>query len=128
MYEESRQRMIRLARNFGFAALIFSFLFASFFPVIIGFACLSMVVAYLSKGNRPVLDKQAKAGVIAGIVAIVVSVSIFASGIIKLYNDAEYREQFISISEALYGDAYKELYGIDLDELFGSVFGGGTNE
>lgn len=123
-YEESRQRMIRLARNFGFAALIFSLMFASFFPLIIGLACLSMVLSYLSKGDRPTLDKQAKAGVIAGILAIVISVSVFSLGVVRLFTDPQYRNDFISISQAMYGDTYKDLYGIDLGDVFDSMFGG----
>ncbi len=123
-YEESRQRMIRLARNFGFAALIFSFMFASFFPLIIGLACLSIVLAYLSKGDRQTLDKQARAGIIAGVLAMVISVSVFAMGVVRLFTDPQYRNDFISISQAMYGDAYQELYGIDLGEVFESMFGG----
>ncbi len=124
LYEASRQRLVRLSRNFGIAALLFALMFSAFFPVIIGFACLSILLAFLSKGGGLKIDSSAKVGVTAGVIAMIISVTVLLSGVLRLYTNAEYRESFISTSEALYGDTYRELYGIDIGDLINSVFGG----
>ncbi len=124
LYEESRQRMARLARNFGIAALVCSFMFGSLFFVVIGFACLSVLIAFLSKGKKPRIDNAAKVGMAAGLLGTVITLAMLGNTVYKLYNDADYRNNVIETSEKMYGDMYRELYGIDIAETFNNFFGG----
>ena len=119
--------MIRLSRNFGIAALAFAFMFSSLFFIIIGLACLAILFALLSRGKRAHIDKTARVGVIAGAAAIIVTLSILGSNVYRLYNDADYRNSVIEMSDAMYGDVYREVYGIDFAEAFNNMFGGGSN-
>ena len=124
LYEESRQRMARLARNFGIAALVCSFMFSTLFFVVIGFACLSVLIAFLSKGKKPRIDGSAKVGMAAGLLASVISLSVVGHSIYKLYTDVEYRNSVLETTQQIYGD----MYGIDFTETFNNIFGGGNNE
>ena len=124
LYEESRQRMARLARNFGIASLVCSFMFGSLFFVVIGFACLSVLIAFLSKGKKPRFDSTAKVGMISGLLGTVITLSLLGHTDYKLYNDVEYRNTIIETGEKMYGDMYRELYGIDISETINNIFGG----
>lgn len=127
VYEEARQRMIRLSRNLGIAALVISFMFSPLFFLVIGLTALSVLFALLSRGKRAHIDKTARTGVIAGAVATVITLGMLGQNVYRLYNDADYRNRLIETSEAMYGDAYRELYGIEISDLFNDFFGGGSN-
>ncbi len=123
LYEESRLKLAHRAKTFGFASLILAIVLFSFPYVSIGFGCLSILFAILSKGYKPKIDKDAKIGIGCACVSIIIGFSIFGSTFYKLYSDADFRQQCFDIinemTQSYYGEDYSDIYE-DLFDVYDS--------
>lgn len=117
-YVMSKNRFEGLARSFGIGALVCAFFFSTLSIVSIGFGFLAILFAILSKGYERKMGQTAKSGLYIGIAAIVLSVSITGFTLLRFMTDSEYRSTIMSTMESVYGDTYKEVYGIDVEEMF----------
>lgn len=117
-YYMSKIRFEGLARSFGIGALVCAIFFSSIPFIPIGFGFLSILFAILSKGYSDKLAKAAKNGLISGILAIIVTISILGFTVFRIMTDSEYRQSIIDTSKMLYGDTYEQDYGIDIEDLF----------
>ncbi len=127
LHEEYRLLMVRRARNFGVASLFFLFLLFSF-PIVAGFlGFFAILFAVLSKGYNDKMDREAAFGVKLGVVSIVISIVITASAYIKLYTDEDYRRETFTYIDALYGEQYKDEFGVTPSELVEKWIGGTSN-
>ena len=123
-YEENRQRVSRLSRSFGIGALAFAAIFNSVPFLGFGFACMSVLFALLSRGTTRKLDKNAKFGLGAAIIAIVICVSVTCYSVFTfVYND-DYRTELLTQMDELYGDYYTEAYGETPSEMMESILEG----
>ena len=111
------------ARSLG----IFS-IFCAFFSVFFGaFICggMAIIIAILSKGYHTKMERNAKFGLIAGIVGIVFQLSTLTIGVYNIINVPEFREQFNSLYEQMYGAPVDDSINDFLDQLqFSDTEGG----
>lgn len=127
LHEEYRLLMVRRARSFGVASVIFLFLLFSF-PIVAGFlGFFAIFFAILSKGYNDKMDREAALGVKLGIVSILISLTITASAYIKLYTDADFRRETFSYIDSIYGEQYKNEFGATPSELVEKWIGGASN-
>ncbi len=124
IYEESRQRLVRLSHTFSVGALVMTILLASIPYVAISFACLAILFAIMSKGYGCKFTPESKSSVITSVIAIVVSIGIIAYAVITLFTNPEVRQGVIDYAEMLYGEDYEEMLGFSFEELFNGLFGG----
>lgn len=128
-YNASKARLERLSRSFGLGGLIFS-AFSNAFPFIgIGFCCLALIFALLSRGFGRKLSREAVSGLLTAVAGIVLSFSILGYNTYKLINDDAYRNETLEIFDTMYGETYEEMYGINMKEYINELItGAGTNE
>lgn len=85
--------------------------FCAFFSVFYGtFICggLAIVLAWLSKGSDMKMAKNARTGLIAGSIAVVIQIAVFAVSIYNILYVPEFRQQFNSLYEQMYGEPLDE--------------------
>lgn len=104
-----------LARNLGIFA-VFCALFSFFFGTLI---CggLAVILALLSKGYHTKMSSQALIGFTAGILSIVLQIGTFAVSLYNIIYIPEYREQFNSIYEQIYGEPLDDSINNFLNEM-----------
>lgn len=124
-YEDNRLRMAHKAHSFGIAALASSILLFSFPYFAIGFGFLSILFAILSKGYKPKIDRDAKHGMVFGIIAVCIGVTVLGSTTYKLYSDKEYRNTITTVIDEMYGDMYEEEFGENFSDIINDFFEGG---
>lgn len=111
------------ARSLG----VFS-IFCAVFSVFFGsFICggLAIVLAILSKGYNTKMEKNAKIGLITGIIGIVFQISALTISVYNIIHVPEFREQFNSLYEQMYGEPVDDSINEMLDEMgFPSEEGG----
>ena len=111
------------ARSLG----LFS-VFCSFFGIFIGsFVCggLAVILAVLSKGYDSKMEKSAVIGMAAGIIGIVLQIGAFIFSIYSVIHVPEFREQFNSLYEEMYGEPMDDSINEILDNWgFPSTEGG----
>ncbi len=119
---ELGRQLGRTAAVFGIVA-IFSTLFL---PVVLPLALgsIAIVLAILSKGKQTAFTKGAKRAITAGIVALVLNLSILAAAVYGIYlfhTDPSARKEINRMSEQIYGYSFDDMlqqimnqYGIDL--------------
>ena len=98
---------------------IFS-IFCAVFSVFIGsFICggLAVILAFLSKGYHIKMEKNAKIGLTAGIIGIVLQISVLGFSIYSIIHVPEFREQFNSMYEKMYGVPVDDSINDILDQL-----------
>lgn len=103
------------ARSLG----VFS-IFCAVFSIFFGsFICggLAIVLAILSKGYDTKMEKNAVIGLFAGIIGIVLQISTLAFSVYNVIHVPEFREQFNSLYEQMYGEPVDESINEMLDEL-----------
>lgn len=99
------------ARSLG----IFS-IFCAVFSIFAGaFICggLAIILAILSKGTDSKMEKNAKLGFVTGIIGVTMQVSVLAVSVYNIIYVPEYREQFNSL--------YEEIYGIPMDDSVNDI-------
>lgn len=103
------------ARSLG----VFS-IFCAVFSVFFGsFICggLAIVLAILSKGYNTKMEKNAKIGLITGTIGIVLQISLLGFSIYNVIHVPEFREQFNSLYEQMYGEPVDDSINDMLDQM-----------
>lgn len=103
------------ARSLGFFSV-----FCSLFGIFIGsFICggLAIILAILSKGYNTKMEKNAVIGMIAGIVGIILQIATLLFSIYSVIHVPEFREQFNSLYEQMYGEPMDDSINEMLDDL-----------
>lgn len=103
------------ARSLG----IFS-IFCAVFSIFIGaLVCggLAIVLAILSKGYHAKMEKNAVVGLTAGVIGIVLQISVLTVSIYNVIHIPEFREQFNALYEQMYGEPVDDSINEMLDEL-----------
>lgn len=111
------------ARSLG----IFS-IFCAFFSVFFGaFICggMAIILAILSKGYNTKMERNAKLGIVAGIIGIVFQLTTLTVSVYNIINVPEFREKFNSLYEQMYGAPVDDSINDILDQLqFSDTEGG----
>ena len=103
------------AKSLG-AFSIFCAVFSVFFGT---FICggMAIVLSVLSKGYDTKMEKNAKIGLITGIIGIVLQISVLGFSIYNVIHVPEFREQFNSLYEQMYGEPMDDSINEMLDDL-----------
>ena len=88
----------------------------------------AILFAFLSKGYRVKMDKEAVTAVKFALVGIVIGCGIFFAYTYRFATDAEYRNAIVSSADSAYGETYKDLYGVTPSEIINKYFGGDADE
>ncbi|MBR5597306.1 MAG: hypothetical protein IKW30_07860 [Lachnospiraceae bacterium] len=94
--------------------------FCAIFSIFFGaFICggLAIILAVLSKGYNTKMEKNAKIGLATGIIAIVLQLGVLVFSIYNVIYVPEFREQFNSMYEQIYGVPADESIQDILDQL-----------
>ncbi len=103
------------ARSLG----VFS-IFCAVFSIFIGaFICggVAIILAVLSKGYNTKMEKNAVIGLTAGIIGIVLQISVLTISVYNVIHIPEFREQFNSLYEQMYGEPVDDSVNEILDEM-----------
>lgn len=95
-------------------------IFCAVFSVFFGsFICggLAIVLAILSKGYNTKMEKNAKIGLITGTIGIVLQISLLGFSIYNVIHVPEFREQFNSLYEQMYGEPVDDSINDMLDQM-----------
>ena len=98
---------------------IFS-IFCAVFSVFFGsFICggLAIVLAILSKGYNTKMEKNAVIGLATGIIGVVLQISLLGFSVYNVIHVPEFREQFNSLYEEMYGEPVDDSINEMLDEM-----------
>ena len=128
LYEETRLTLIRRARNFAVASLSCSFILFSTPFVAFGLGFFAILFAFLSKGYRRKMDKEAVTAVKFALAGIVISASLIFFSVYQFATDSGLRNDSLSMLDSIYGDAYESTYGSKPSDLFNKWLGGDVNE
>lgn len=96
----------RAAIILGIVAIASIFTFTVYPPIILG--CLAILMAALSKGYFRCMNGGAKAGLIMGIVALVLNMVIVVGSLTLVFTNEELREEFNEVFEEMYGESFDE--------------------
>lgn len=97
------------AMSLGILALIFTFTF-TVYPTLV-FGGLAIILALLSKGTDPKMHSNAKTGVIIATVGISFDIVIVTAVLLLIfspYADPEYRKEFDTMYEQIYGESFED--------------------
>ena len=99
------------AKSLG-AFSIFCAVFSVFFGA---FICggLAIVLAFLSKGYETKMEKNARIGLATGIIGITLQLSLLTVSVNKIIHVPEFREQFNSL--------YEQMYGVPVDDSINDI-------
>ena len=128
LYEETRLTLVRRARNFAVASLSCSIILFSAPYIALGLGFFAILFAFLSKGYRPKMDKEAVTAVKFAVAGIIISFSILFSLTYRLATDKEYRNDVITVMDSFYGAEYESQYGMKPSDVLNQWFGGDGNE
>ena len=95
-------------------------IFCAVFSVFFGsFICggLAIVLAVLSKGYNTQMEKNAKIGLATGIIGVVLQIFLLGFSIYNIIHVPEFREQFNSIYEQMYGEPMDDSINEMLDQM-----------
>lgn len=95
-------------------------IFCAVFSVFFGsFICggLAIVLAVLSKGYNTKMEKNAKIGLATGIIGVVLQIFLLGFSIYNIIHVPEFREQFNSIYEQMYGEPMDDSINEMLDQM-----------
>ena len=126
--EETRLNLVRRSRNFAVACLSCSLVMYYAPAISLGLGFFSILFAFLSKGYRPKMDKEAVTAVKFAVAGIVISCFLLFSAYYKLATDSEYRNNVTTAIHSVYGDQYESLYGSTPSDIINKWFGGGADE
>ena len=129
LYEELRLNMVKRARNFAVASLSCSIILFTFPPLAIVLGFFAILFAFLSKGYRVKMDKEAVAAIKFALAGIVIGCGVIFFYTYKFATDEEYRNYIASSMDSnLYAETYKDTYGIMPSEILNKYFGGNADE
>ena len=129
LYEELRLNMVKRARNFAVASLSCSIILFTFPPLAIVLGFFAILFAFLSKGYRVKMDKEAVAAIKFALAGIVIGCGVLFAGIYKFATDEEYRNDVASeMDSSVYAETYKDAYGVMPSEIINKFFGGDADE
>ena len=126
-FESVKKAPINVFAMFARSLGVFS-IFCAFFSVFFGaFICggMAIILAILSKGYNTKMERNAKFGLVAGIIGIVFQLSTLTIGVYNIINVPEFREQFNSLYEQMYGAPVDDSINDFLDQLQFSDMEGG---
>ena len=95
-------------------------IFCAVFSIFIGsFICggLAIILAILSKGYSANMEKNAKIGLVTGTIGIVLQLSVLTVSVYNIIHIPEFREQFNSLYEQMYGEPVDDSINEILDQL-----------
>lgn len=95
-------------------------IFCAVFSVFFGaFICggLAIVLAVLSKGYNTKMEKNAVIGLATGAIGIVLQISLLGFSVYNVIHVPEFREQFNSLYEQMYGEPVDDSINELLDEM-----------
>ena len=98
---------------------IFS-VFCAVFSIFVGsFICggLAVILAVLSKGYDSRMNKNAKIGLCTGIIGITMQITVLVVSVYNIIYIPEFREQFNSLYEQMYGEPVDDSINDFLDQL-----------
>lgn len=129
LYEETRLNLVRRARNFAVACLSCSIVLFSAPYISLGLGFFAILFAFLSKGYRPKMDKEAVTAVKFAIAGIVIGCIALFAQTYKIMTDMDNGAEVITPTDnSAYVERFKELYGVDPSEILNQLTGGGTDE
>ena len=126
-YESIKKVPINVFAMFARSLGIFS-IFCAFFSIFFGaFICggMAIILAFLSKGYDTKMVRNAKIGLVTGMIGIVIQLSTLTVGVYNIINIPEYRESFNSLYEQIYDTPVDESINDFLDQLQGVTQEGG---
>jgi len=78
----------------------------------------AMVLALLSKGTDPSLDRRAFIGLVLGILCVLLNILIFCFTLYQIMTNPEMHQQF--------NEVFRNFYGIDFDTVWSTMFQNGN--
>lgn len=105
--QEPGSNLASAAKVLGIISIIMCFTFTVYPAFITG--ATAIVLALLSKGNRPKLPSNAKNGIIAGIAGLTLNTILIISSIIMLFTNDAVRAQVNETFESQYGQTFDEM-------------------
>ena len=118
-YDQEQKPFPNVFALFAKSLGVFS-IFCAVFSVFFGtFICggLAIVLAILSKGYNTKMDKNAKVGLATGIIGIILQISVLAFSVYNIIHVPEFREQFNSLYEQMYGEPVDDSINNILDQM-----------
>lgn len=118
-FESVKKAPINVFAMFARSMGVFS-IFCAVFSIFIGaFICggMAIILAFLSKGYNTKMERNAKIGLITGIVGVAFQLSTLTVSVYNIINVPEYREQFNSLYEQMYGAPVDDSITEFLDQL-----------
>lgn len=114
VHEETRARMAHTARIMGIVGLIIVIIIPALDFVGMTLGAFSLLLAFLSKGQRKGYDKVT---ILTASVAVAISVITIGSMLIKLTTDKEYRDARFDEVSAVYSEFYGPEYAEYIEEM-----------
>ncbi len=118
-YDQKQKPFPNVFALFAKSLGVFS-IFCAVFSVFFGtFICggLAIVLAILSKGYNTKMEKNAKVGLATGIIGIILQISVLAFSVYNIIHVPEFREQFNSLYEQMYGEPVDDSINNILDQM-----------
>lgn len=118
-YDQEQKPFPNVFALFAKSLGVFS-IFCAVFSVFFGtFICggLAIVLAILSKGYNTKMEKNAKVGLATGIIGIILQISVLAFSVYNIIHVPEFREQFNSLYEQMYGEPVDDSINNILDQM-----------
>ena len=130
--EETRLNLVRRSRNFAVACLSCSLVMYYAPAISLGLGFFSILFAFLSKGYRPKMDKEAVTAVKFALAGIVIGGALLFASIYRELNApanvtgeiTSYKDSY----EAQYEQQFEEKYGVKPSEIIDKLLGGGADE
>lgn len=98
--------MANAAMIVGIFGAVSTFLFPFYLPCMLG--GISLVLAFLSKGNAPKLSSRAKAGFLTSLFSICINICILAGCFYLVFHVPEFQEAFDHLYEQIYGESFED--------------------
>lgn len=97
----------------GIASILSAAMMTIYFPFILG--SVAIVLAILSKGTAAKMFKQAKAGIICAVVALVINLYLLISTFTYIIANPS----LLIDTAKMYDSAIEQMYGVPSEEVFG---------
>ncbi len=104
----------RASMILGLLSIVTAFMLTIYFPFVLG--SLAIILALLSKGYQSKLHPNAKTAIATAIVGLSLNICLIAGSFILVFSVKEYREQFDTIFEQVYGESFDDA----LDDMIDS--------
>ena len=91
-------------------------IFCAVFSIFFGsFICggLAIILAFLSKGYGTKMEKNAKIGLLTGLIGVVLQIGILGFSVYNILYVPEFREEFYEM--------YEDMYGVPLDDSINDI-------